>query len=77
MALKLVKDRCYHVEGWKQSTQFRLLDWSEEFGTAVIQRPLKGGKKWRVPLSKLRNTKRHGANKVPINNNPLLQGEKE
>lgn len=63
--ISLVKNRCYHVEGWKRGTQFRLLDWSEETGTAIIQRPLRGGKKWRVSISKLRNTKRHGANKTP------------
>jgi len=61
--LKLVKNRCYHVEGWKQGTQFRLLSWDDD--TAVIQRPLSRGKKWEVPISKLRNTKRHGANKAP------------
>jgi hypothetical protein len=64
MSLKLVKDRCYHVEGWKQGTQFRLLEWDDT--TATIQRPLRGGKKWHVPISKLRNTKRHGANKLPV-----------
>lgn len=66
MALKLVKNRCYHVEGWKQGTQFRLLDWSLDTGTAVIQRPLHGRKKWRVPISKIRNTNRHRAKKAPI-----------
>ena len=62
--LKLVKNRCYHVEGWKQGTQFRLLDWNDTY--AIIQRPLRKGKKWHVPLNKLRNTKRHGANKLPV-----------
>lgn len=64
MPVKLVKNRCYHVEGWKLGTQFRLLDWTDT--EAIIQRPLRRGKKWRVPLSKLRNTKRYGANKQPV-----------
>lgn len=63
--LKLVTDRCYHVEGWKPGTQFRLLTWDEASGIATIQRPLRRGKKWRIPITKLRNTKRHGANKEP------------
>jgi hypothetical protein len=62
--LKLVQNRCYHVDGWKPGTQFRLLNWTDT--EAVLQRPLRLGKKWRVPISKLRNTKRHGANKEPV-----------
>lgn len=72
MALKLVKNRCYHVEGWKLGTQFRLLDWDETH--AIIQRPLRGGKKWRIRLEQLRNTHRHGSKKQPIStppNNPV------
>lgn len=64
MPVKLVKNRCYHIDGWKQGTQFRLLDWNDQYAT--IQRPKRGGKKWTVTLDKLRNTKRHGANKQPI-----------
>ncbi len=67
MPLKLVKTRCYHVDGWKVGTFFRLVD--IEGDIAVLQRPKhspNNGRKWRVPLEKLRNTKRHGAKKQPV-----------
>lgn len=64
--LKLIKNRSYHLDGWKKGTQFRLIDFDETY--AIIQRPISGGKKWKVPLSKLRNTKRHGAMKQPHHN---------
>lgn len=58
--LKLVINRCYHVDGWAQGTQFRLISYDKNLEIATIQRPLSRGKKWNIPISKLRNTKRHG-----------------